>query len=206
MGRKSLANKRIEQILDAFERCIVKHGLENSTLEKIAAEAKVKRSILHHYIGNWDDLLKALVSRAIMQERKAMEGLIQISPKDELLSNLMETLFPESISEEDVIIDTLITTLWTRHERDPYTKGLLDELYHSLEKNLQQVLEHLYPTSIPKTRQQVAYALLCLSEGYYTTSILSTTTERSVAARKVAKDLLTLYFKPKEIYYESKSS
>lgn len=36
MGRKSLANERTAQILDAFKRCITQYGLDVSFLPRIA--------------------------------------------------------------------------------------------------------------------------------------------------------------------------
>ena len=65
MGRKSLASERTSQILDAFERCIVQYGLEGATLKRIAKEAGVKLSMIHHYIGNRDMLVKSMVKRFI---------------------------------------------------------------------------------------------------------------------------------------------
>lgn len=65
MPRKSLAEERSAQILQAFERCIAKYGLEGSSLEKIAEEAAMKRTIIRHYIGNRDDLVAAAAHRLI---------------------------------------------------------------------------------------------------------------------------------------------
>ena len=51
MGRKSLANERREQILDAFAIYLRQHGFEGCTLERVAEIAGVQRSIIRHYIG-----------------------------------------------------------------------------------------------------------------------------------------------------------
>ena len=63
MGRKSLSEERAKQIINAFATCILKYGLHDSSLERIAEEAGVKRSIIRHYIGNRNEVLKALVDR-----------------------------------------------------------------------------------------------------------------------------------------------
>jgi len=65
MGRKSLKAERVTQILDAFERCMEKKGLESTTLENVAEEAGVARRIIRHYVGNRDDLIQAAVERII---------------------------------------------------------------------------------------------------------------------------------------------
>ena len=65
MPRPSLKAQRTEEILEAFARCVAKFGLEGSTLERIAEEAGVKRTILRHYVGNRDDLIDALTESVV---------------------------------------------------------------------------------------------------------------------------------------------
>src|SRR5215469_18291205 len=65
MGRPSLADTRRPQILRAFEDCVLKYGLEGSSLERIAQHAGVRRSLIRHYFGNKDDLAEALVAGII---------------------------------------------------------------------------------------------------------------------------------------------
>ena len=60
MGRPNLTEVRTAEILDAFERCVARYGLEGSSLERVAEEAGVKRSILRHYIGNRDEMITGL--------------------------------------------------------------------------------------------------------------------------------------------------
>ena len=65
MGRKELAKERQDSILDAMERCISKYGLQGTTLENIASEAKINRGLIHHYIGNRDDVVQLMVERLL---------------------------------------------------------------------------------------------------------------------------------------------
>src|SRR5215471_6974743 len=65
MGRPSLADTRRPQILRAFEDCVLKYGLEGSSLERIAQQAGVRRSLIRHYFGNKDELAEALVAGII---------------------------------------------------------------------------------------------------------------------------------------------
>ena len=84
MGRKSLAAARREEILDAFERCVVKYGLEGSSLEQIADEAGMKRSIIRHYIGNRDELVDQLVERAVGNYRaQVMQTFAQVTEAED---------------------------------------------------------------------------------------------------------------------------
>ena len=76
MPRPSLKEQRTEEILDAFERCIHRVGLSGSSLEVIAEEAGMKRSILRHYIGNRDDILEALAARTISRYQSETDELM----------------------------------------------------------------------------------------------------------------------------------
>src|SRR5438876_3126885 len=61
VGRPSLADERRPQILHAFESSVLKYGLEGSSLERIAAEAGVRRGLIRHYFGNRPELTQALI-------------------------------------------------------------------------------------------------------------------------------------------------
>ena len=63
MGRKQLDAERIPQILDAFERCIMEFGLAETSLERVAKEAGISRTSIHHYIGGREELIKAAFTR-----------------------------------------------------------------------------------------------------------------------------------------------
>ena len=41
MPRKKLDGERIPQILDAFERCIMKYGIAGTSLNRVAQEAEI---------------------------------------------------------------------------------------------------------------------------------------------------------------------
>ena len=72
MPRPSLKLQRSEEILDAFERCVARYGIEGTTLEKTAEEAGLQRSLLRHNVGNRDDLLNSLVNRFISESRDSL--------------------------------------------------------------------------------------------------------------------------------------
>ncbi|MEM7233345.1 MAG: helix-turn-helix domain-containing protein, partial [Planctomycetota bacterium] len=72
MPRRDLTKERTEQILDALERCVVHFGLGGTSLERIAEEAEMKRSILRHYVGNRDDLIVAMAERLAARYRRQL--------------------------------------------------------------------------------------------------------------------------------------
>ena len=93
MPRPSLKDQRTEEILDAFERCIHRVGLAGCSLEVIAEEAGMKRSILRHYIGNRDEILEALAARTIARYRSETAELLDHLPAKGRARALVTLLF-----------------------------------------------------------------------------------------------------------------
>ncbi|MEM6280391.1 MAG: TetR/AcrR family transcriptional regulator, partial [Verrucomicrobiota bacterium] len=87
---------RTSQILDALERCILKNGLEASSLEKVAEEAGVKRPIIRHYIGNREDLLLALTDRFVENDRQRVLAMIETLGDRNRVGTLLDILFSSS--------------------------------------------------------------------------------------------------------------
>ncbi len=93
MGRPSLKEQRSAEILDAFARCVARFGIEGSTLERIAEEAGVKRTILRHYIGNREALVDALGARIEREYLAETEALFQALPETDRIDTLLRYLF-----------------------------------------------------------------------------------------------------------------
>ncbi len=111
MGRPSLADVRTAEILDAFERCVARFGLEGSSLEKVADEAGMKRSILRHYVGNRDDLVHALAERVLGKYREQFGPLPVELAADERIDRVLDRLFPDQpveSTESVLVIEALI--------------------------------------------------------------------------------------------------
>ena len=64
MGRKSMVGIRREEIVDAVQRCIMTHGMADTTMAKVAEEAGMKRSAVSHFLGNREAVIAAAVERS----------------------------------------------------------------------------------------------------------------------------------------------
>lgn len=100
MPRPSLKGKRREQILDAYEICVARYGVEGATLEKIAEFAGIARPLIRHNVGNRDDLLALLIDRFLTKSYSSMERLVSSlnaqTPADELIEVLFDPRFSDS--------------------------------------------------------------------------------------------------------------
>ena len=99
MPRPSKKAERTEEILDAFERCVARFGVEGSTLERVAEEAGLQRSLLRHYVGNRDELLQALLDRFFAKSNRQTTSLFDALPTTNRANVLINYLFDESFSD-----------------------------------------------------------------------------------------------------------
>ncbi len=112
MGRPSLKDQRTDEILDAFATCVARYGVEGSTLDRIAEEAGVKRTILRHYIGNRDDLIAALGARIEREFDAATDELFEMLPRTGRVDWLIEALFhpaSQTSSQDLAVAQALIS-------------------------------------------------------------------------------------------------
>lgn len=162
MGRKSIAEERRQEILDAFERCIAQYGLEGSSLEQIADEAGVKRSIIRHYVGNRDALVEALVERVTKSYLAQVEREFADVAPERMVSAILDSLFLADSSydpNERIVIDVLLTT----KERYPRAKQLLRAMFEQLIDAFSQELQRAYPHASAEHCHHVAYTIWCIS-------------------------------------------
>ena len=61
MGRKSMAETRRQEIIAAFYHCVNDDGLANASIRKIARQAGVQPSIIHHYFKDRDEMIENMV-------------------------------------------------------------------------------------------------------------------------------------------------
>lgn len=52
-------------MLDAFLTCVARYGVDGATLERIAAEAGLKRPLIRHHLGNREDMIQALAEHVV---------------------------------------------------------------------------------------------------------------------------------------------
>jgi len=191
MPRKSLAKERREQLLDAFERCIVKYGLEGTSLEQVAEEAGMTRSIIRHYIGNRDELVNALIERIIQQYTQQLTAqYADLSPEASVRKTIEDMFANKSVisTHDKIIIDVLMSA----KERYPRAKSMLTQMYEVIIASFADDLKRAYPHAAPEKCRQVAYSLICLSEMNESFMWLGMQPQYNTDARAVTDDLLKL--------------
>jgi AcrR family transcriptional regulator len=187
MGRKSKIDERREHILAAFERCIVSYGIDVS-LERIAEEAGVKRSLIRHYLGNRDEVVGQLIARiadaypsvaAAEFEKALVQGV----------EGFLELLFNPYLgtTEWGAVINSVANTA---PERYPEAKRRLGVMLDTMVADLAVRLSVHFPAVTLATCREVAYGLLYLSQGYDVLQSFGMSAEYARAsARRLLADL-----------------
>jgi AcrR family transcriptional regulator len=98
-------------VLDAFEICVARHGVEGATLERVAEEAGLARALIRHNVGNRDDLLTAMVERFLDRARQETNEMIAALPERRRLETLVDWLFDPRYSDTHTVrvSDALVT-------------------------------------------------------------------------------------------------
>jgi AcrR family transcriptional regulator len=188
MGRKSLEAQRTEEILAAFERCILKYGIDVS-LEQIADEANVKRSLIRHYIGNRDALVNQVIERITSEFMQQIEALSADIPDSELLTRTLDYLF-RSDSGYDATDQIILQVLISAQDRYPLAKQSLQQVFSAFIDLLAGDFARLLPGRTAQAYQAVAYSVLCLSLANESMMWLGLNAELNAAARRQAEFLI----------------
>ncbi|MEM6689723.1 MAG: TetR/AcrR family transcriptional regulator [Planctomycetota bacterium] len=161
MGRPDLTEKRTAEILDSFERCVGKFGLEGSSLEHIAEEAGMKRSILRHYVGNRDDLVVALTKRVVSKYRLGLDEFASSIRPAKRVDDLIQYLLPssrQSSSESILVIESLIAGAEQYEEVRVQMLSYIDDVVDMITSQLR--LE--FPKRTKAECWTVAYGMVCI--------------------------------------------
>lgn len=110
MPRPSLKAKRTEEILDALEVCVIRDGVNGATLEKIADEANMRRSLLRHNIGNREQLIEAFLDRFFKNSNQEIEQMFAHLPAENRVEVLLDFLFDEKYSNTQLSLLAMALT------------------------------------------------------------------------------------------------
>lgn len=171
MGRKSQSEARREEILAAFERCIVRYGID-APLERIADEAGVRRSLIRHYLGNRDELVDQVIDRiAAAYPRRAAAILDRAIAHG--VEGLLDVLFPsegagdawevEAIHAWEAVIGAVSGASQGRY---PQAKRRVATMMEEIAELAAVGLHERFPHAARDACREVAYGLFCLVQAH----------------------------------------
>jgi AcrR family transcriptional regulator len=165
MGRKDQTTERQALILDAMERCIIKYGLQGATLENIAKDAGVNRGLIHHYIGNRNDLIKLMLERLFEKYQVSFDSYTATNPTSNRAKVVVDYYFDAwfELAPED---DAIILALFSESERNKQIRKVLIEIYDRFEKTITSELAQFFPVAPKNKLHLVAYSIMSLAFGH----------------------------------------
>jgi AcrR family transcriptional regulator len=193
MGRKSLAAERREAIMAAFERCIGRYGIDAS-LEQIADEAGVQRSLIRHYLGNRDALVDQMIARIATEYPPRIAAFLDLAVTNDS-AGLIAAMFPDRSDATDWD-NVILAVINTAPERYPQAKQRLAAMIEQITHAIAATLARLFPAAEPAARYQVAYGLLCLSQTHESLLWLGLDAHHTAAARTSAAQLIATLAPP----------
>ena len=161
MARPRVGDVRREEILAAFEACVLRNGIERTTLEDIAREAGQPRSLVRYFAGNRDALtallIDRLVARATARLAAAQEGA------EGSVAGHVEALFGPFYDDEHG--NRLIVELWHMSLRSEEVRAKLASVYGEVLRLVAEALGRARPGLGPEEAADTTYATYALGLG-----------------------------------------
>lgn len=157
VGRPSVASERRQQILDAVEECVLRYGLEGSTLERIAAEAGVSRSNLAHFVGNRDEIIEAALTLSVDRYVDGMQAQLSDLPVEDRLGAYIDLALDGS--EETQRATALLNALSAMALHDEHARGVLRSGLERADSWIRGLIHERYPDASAERRAEAAVVL-----------------------------------------------
>ena len=150
-------------MLTAITACIGLHGLEGSTLERMAQESGFSRSHIRHYLGNRDQVIDAVWDHLMTPYLELIDRSLAVSDPEEQMAGLMDFLFGPLMrrSPDDPAIEALINGA----VKDAHLREKVYVTYRGLEQQLSRVLRALAPAASRSASDGLAFSLITMSIG-----------------------------------------
>jgi len=189
MGRKDLTAERQTLILDATEHCIAKFGLQGTTLEKIADEAGINRGLIHHYVGNRNDVITLMIERLFERYQVSFATYATSRPESSHAEIVMDYYFNAwfELAPED---DAIILALFAESERDPQIRRVMQKLYDAFERLIAKELRQFFPKVGLNRLHSISYSLMLLAFSHASMVWLGLPQARQTDVRSTAVSLI----------------
>jgi AcrR family transcriptional regulator len=180
VGRRSLAKERTVQILEAYAVCIGRFGLEGATLEKVSEESGFSRGHIRHYVGNRDEMRRALVQWVVDDFSEGAAETVADAPPGQRARARMRHMLETGLgpAPDNAAIDVLLgaTTY------DVGLRRMMREIYLDVERSIAADLREDFPGAAAKVYREAAYQLLAIAFGNWSLSELEFPSSRQRSA------------------------
>lgn len=185
MGRPSKKAERTEQIMQAFQRCVARYGLEGSSLERIAEESGLQRSLVRHFAGNRDQLVQQLADNVIQQSEQQWSDYLTCLPQAEAIGYLLDGLFSDDHSDAEYVL--VIESLIFAAGQDPELLQKMQGWMQRFTDDIETILKRDFPSASGPDIQAVAFGLVSIYFNLDSLAPLNMNQQFRIPARRAAE-------------------
>lgn len=189
MPRPSLKSQRRAEILDAYVRCVARHGLDGATQDRIAAEAGVARPLLRHNLGNREDMVMALVDHVAAEFDALTQNLFA---SDLSSTEIIEVMFAADRNVDPSLVLAFQALIAAAGERESLREPLLACTGRFID-HLVDLIAREAPNAPPQHRRAIATGVVAIYSSYEAMAPLAPDqdwrTEHRAAALALAQSL-----------------
>ena len=154
MGRKSMAAERREDILDAFEQCILERGIEGTSFQHIAQVLGMDRKIISHYFGNREALVESMTQRIVdIFDAHTSEALLESEPSARVM-DLVDIFHNHQLNSTERV-EILWAEISAYATRSEVVRDRLRCSYDKMFWTVGELMKREYP-HVPEERLQTA--------------------------------------------------
>lgn len=165
MGRPSLANERIDEILAAYTRCVGRYGLSGATLEVLAEESGFSRAHIRHYVGNRDELRERFLQHLVAQYGARTRAAVDAAPQGGHSVAIVAHFFgPDFYPNDD---NAAIHSVLIAAAHDDALRARLQRNYLDLESLVRRALQRDFPGAPPAAYRTAAYQVFAIAVGHW---------------------------------------
>ncbi|MBT3437069.1 MAG: TetR/AcrR family transcriptional regulator [Oceanospirillaceae bacterium] len=162
MSRPSVKAEKKTAIMSAFVRCIAKRGLDATSLDDIAQESGISRSLVRHFAGNREDLVNQVADYVAYEFEtiwRQQEQAHRSDSSDDWLATVLFTTDPEG--DYKAMLPAFYALLSAAH-RYPRVSERMTQCFEIYVADLTEELQQRHPKAGLDACQQVALGVISI--------------------------------------------
>ncbi len=194
MGRASLATERRQQIVEAYYSAILKHGIEGSSIVKIAAEANLAPSMITHYFASKDEMAMEFTRHVLkLYENRYLAELEKVANPWQRLETAVTIMFSDEFIDHEML--RVFHAIIYRSTRSPEVAEALRNMYEGYFADLQRMLLQAAGPEIlsPEQAERLAIMLVAFQDGMHSHWLLNPTKAEPAMPREMVMEMLRGY-------------
>jgi AcrR family transcriptional regulator len=167
-GRKSIAEEKRAQILEAFYNCAIRDGLEKASLRVVAEEVGTPVSVLSHYFKNRDTMISELVKKRTGEILQTLQAEIQqVKDPEKRFENIIDFFFSpktQRLEGKSLFYDSCSTA----HRSDQVRQTFKDQIREQRKKFMEILAETTKFSHLSETvKIDITNLVIALVEGTF---------------------------------------